>query len=157
MYINPSQWKALFVEDSDMPAELSHFATDTTKLSNSGKEHPLTWLRNNTAAVRPPPALTMQRSRSTRRLRAHEVMLNQAASAFEHAVTITLVTLNGGAAAAFLTLLGAISKNGVPYQPWFAGFAVLAWSAGLVIASFAARYGLKNQQEINAASRIMRE
>lgn len=92
-------------------------------------------------------------------VRAHEVMLNQAASAFEHAVIARLVALNGGAAAAFLTLLGALSKSSGPrsYQPWFAGGAVVVWSVGLLIASLAARYGFKRQQKLNEAFRIMRE
>ena len=47
-------------------------------------------------------------------LRAHELMLNQAASAFEHAVTTRLVTLNGGAAAAFLNLTGSTFEKRRP-------------------------------------------
>jgi hypothetical protein len=42
-------------------------------------------------------------------VRGHELMLNQATAAFEHAALTPLFLLNGGATVAFLTLLGAAS------------------------------------------------
>src|SRR2546422_6759237 len=73
-------------------------------------------------------------------VRAHELMLNEAASAFEHAVIAPLVVLNGGAVVAFLTLVGAIKdpEPGLgPDGSWVAA-ATMIWAAGLVAAALAA-------------------
>jgi hypothetical protein len=43
--------------------------------------------------------------------RAHELELNKATAAFEHALVSPLFLLNGGAVVAFLTLLGAASAK----------------------------------------------
>lgn len=92
-------------------------------------------------------------------VRAHEVMLNQAASAFEHAVYTRLAALNGGAAAAFVTLLGTqIKSTGgqlVSIAP--AVIAVAAWLLGLLAASLAAVFGFGRQRAINHGYRLMRE
>lgn len=70
-------------------------------------------------------------------VRAHEVMLNEATSALERGVLMPLITLNGGAAAAFLTLLGALDKDArLVSQVDVAGQAILAWAAGLLLAAW---------------------
>lgn len=80
--------------------------------------------------------------------RAHELELNRATAAFEHAVLSPLFLLNGGAAVAFLTLLGAASANDstLAVNPWAAGLAASTWSAGLVAATWAARAGYESQR-----------
>lgn len=92
-------------------------------------------------------------------VRAHEVMLNQAVSAFEHAVYTRLAALNGGAAAAFVTLLGTqIKSDGsqlVSVGP--AVVAVLSWIFGLLAASIAAVFGFRRQRAINHGYRLLRE
>jgi hypothetical protein len=92
-------------------------------------------------------------------VRAHEVMLNQATSAFEHAVITRLTLLNGGAATAFLTLLGAISAKDsqLRVNSFWAGTAVLAWIVGLIAAAGATSYGLGIQQATNLGYRLMRQ
>ncbi len=92
-------------------------------------------------------------------VRAHEVMLNQAVSAFEHAVYTRLAALNGGAAAAFVTLLGTQLKSHdhqlINVGP--AVVAVLAWLSGLLAASLAALFGFRRQRAINHSYRLMRQ
>ncbi|HEX3691258.1 MAG TPA: hypothetical protein VHV28_16270 [Solirubrobacteraceae bacterium] len=92
-------------------------------------------------------------------VRAHELMLNGAASAFEQAVITRLAALNGGAASVFLTLLGVLLKtNGSQkVDTPFAVAAIVAWSAGLLAASYAAWHGLRVQRSINRAHRLMRQ
>jgi hypothetical protein len=92
-------------------------------------------------------------------VRAHELMLNEAASAYEHAVITRLAALNGAAAGTFLTLLGVLLKtNGSQnVDTPFAAGAVVVWSIGLLAASYAAWHGLRLQRSINQAHRIMRE
>jgi hypothetical protein len=92
-------------------------------------------------------------------VRTHEVMLNEAASAFEHAVIARLTLLNGGAATAFLTLLGAISKTDSQLRAdsaW-AGAAIIAWIVGLAAAAFATSCRFRVQRAINQGYRLMRE
>jgi hypothetical protein len=86
-------------------------------------------------------------------------MLNEATSSFEHAVITRLAALNAGAAGVFLTLLGVLLKaNGrQPLDTPFAAAAIVAWSAGLLAASAAAWYGLRQQRTTNTGYRVMRE
>jgi hypothetical protein len=76
--------------------------------------------------------------------RAHELMLNQATSAFEHAAIAPLLVLNGGGAVAFLTLLGAVSdpKARLSASTGWAIAAAVAWAVGLILAALAASFGL---------------
>jgi hypothetical protein len=95
-------------------------------------------------------------------VRAHEVMLNQAASAFEHAVYTRLAALNGGAAAAFVTLLGTLLKSDgkeavQPVNRPLAATAVGLWLLGLFVASIAAMHGYRRQRETNIDFRYKRE
>jgi hypothetical protein len=95
-------------------------------------------------------------------VRAHEVMLNQAVSAFEHAVYTRLAALNGGAAAAFVTLLGTLlkpdgTKTVQPVNKPLAFAAVATWLLGLAVATLTAVYGFRRQRAINKGYRIMRE
>ncbi len=59
-------------------------------------------------------------------VRAHELMLNEAVSRFEHARLGPLIALNGGAVVAFLTLLGALLGKDRGRHPnlWLSGLAV---------------------------------
>lgn len=88
-------------------------------------------------------------------IRAHEVMLNEAAAAQERSVLAPLLTLNGGAAIAFLTLMGAKASLGFDLE-WARG-AVAAWMFGLLLAAAAGWAGSRNQKSINLAYRLMRE
>ena len=91
-----------------------------------------------------------------RAVRSHEVMLNQATSAFEHAVLVPLTALNGGAIVALLTLAGAVAdKNPLP-TGWLVG-ATTAWALGLLAAALAASSAFRQQRAINAAHRALRE
>jgi len=65
-------------------------------------------------------------------VRAHELELNRATAAFEHAVLSPLYLLNGGALVAFLTLLGAASGEDSSLEielPWAVAGAAL-WATG---------------------------
>ena len=89
-------------------------------------------------------------------VRSHEVMLNQATAAFEHAVLVPLTALNGGAIVAFLTLAGAVAdKNPLP-AGWLVG-AGSAWALGLLAAAAATSCAFRQQRAINAAHRALRE
>jgi len=95
-------------------------------------------------------------------VRAHEVMLNQAASAFEHAVYTRLAVLNGGAAAAFVTLLGTLLKSDgketvQPVNRPLAATAVGLWLLGLFVASIATMHGYRRQRVTNIRYRYKRE
>ena len=92
-------------------------------------------------------------------VRAHERMLNEAVSRYEHAILAPLTALNGGAVVAFLTLLGALLGKDSEYHPnlWFASLAVAAWVAGLLAAAMAIHYAGKSQRDISATYRLMRE
>ena len=91
-------------------------------------------------------------------VRAHELMLNEAAAAQERAVVPPLLTLNGGAAVAFLTLLGALGEDG-PFSidVTLAAWAIGAWMFGLLLAATAQWAAAYNQSSINKAHRLMRE
>lgn len=91
--------------------------------------------------------------------RAHELMLNQATSAFEHAAIAPLLLLNGGGAVAFLTLLGAVSDPRARFSAsisW-AIAASVAWGVGLVLAALAASFGLVSQRAFSKRQRIERQ
>lgn len=83
-------------------------------------------------------------------IRAHELMLNQATAAFEHAVTAPLIVLNGGAAVAFLTLLGALAdpqKSRYGVSPSWVVPAVISWALGLVFVELAVTCGFSSQRQ----------
>ena len=91
-------------------------------------------------------------------IRAHELMLNEAAAAQERSVIPPLLTLNGGAAAAFLTLLGAVKDNAsFTVDVTVARWAVAAWVVGLLLAAIAAWAAASRQASLNQAFRLMRE
>jgi hypothetical protein len=91
-------------------------------------------------------------------IRAHELMLNEAAAAQERSVIPPLLTLNGGAAAAFLTLLGAVKVDAsFTVDVAVARWAVAAWVVGLLLATSAAWAAASRQASLNKAFRLMRE
>ena len=92
-------------------------------------------------------------------VRAHELMLNEAVSRFEHARLAPLIALNGGAVVAFLTLLGALMGKDSGSHPnlWLSGVAVAAWVVGLIAAALATTAATGHQRAISAAHRLMRE
>jgi hypothetical protein len=92
-------------------------------------------------------------------VRAHEVALNEVRAALERGVLAPLITLNGGAVIAYLTLLGALSgkESGVTPNYWVAAGAIVAWGFGLVFAALAVAAGSKQQEGINKGYRLMRE
>jgi hypothetical protein len=92
-------------------------------------------------------------------VRAHELMLNEAVSRFEHARLAPLIALNGGAVVAFLTLLGALLSKDSGRHPnlWLSGLAVAAWVVGLVAAALATTAATAQQRAISAAHRLLRE
>ena len=92
-------------------------------------------------------------------VRAHEVMLNEAVSRLEHASLAPLITLNGGAVVAFLTLLGVLlgKDSGTHPNLWLAGCAVVAWVAGLTSAALAVAAATEHQRAISATHRLLRE
>jgi hypothetical protein len=94
-----------------------------------------------------------------RAVRAHEVMLNQATAAFEHAVLSPLFLLNGGASIAFLTLLGAASsdKSTLGVETTLAFVAVAAWAVGLVAALLATVAGFFLQRANAKVQRMERQ
>jgi hypothetical protein len=92
-------------------------------------------------------------------VRSHELMLNQATSAFEHAAIAPLLLLNGGGAVAFLTLLGAVSNPKARFSAsidWAIAAAV-SWGVGLLLAALAASFGLISQRSFSKRQRIKRE
>jgi uncharacterized membrane protein len=88
-------------------------------------------------------------------VRAHELMLNQAASRFEHAFLGPLVVLNGGALVAFLALLGADAD--LAWERWWAFAAIASWALGLLLAAVAVGAALRQQQHVNIGFRLMRQ
>ena len=111
-----------------------------------------------TAGGRRPPRRPTDLSTASsfyRSVPTHEVVLNEATAAQERAVHAPLLTLNGGAAAAFVTLLGA--KGPVSLHLAWASAAVVAWMVGLLLASGAGWAAAKRQSRINKAHRLLRE
>ena len=84
-------------------------------------------------------------------LRAHELELNRATAAFEHAVIAPLTVVNGGAAAAWLAFLGSGSRS--DSGEW----AVLFWGGGLLAAIVAGYVGWRRQRAYSQAERFRRE
>ena len=98
-------------------------------------------------------------------VRAHELTLNEARAELERGALAPLIALNGGAIVAFLTLIGAVSKN-VTFNVssgwrWAAalsaGAAIVVWAAGLLFAARAVQWASRQQGEINTGYRLMRE
>ena len=92
-------------------------------------------------------------------MRAHELMLNQATSTYEHATVAPLILVNGGAAVAYLTLAGALSRNGgvlVLPASW-AVTAVVCWGLGLILAQLMVGFGLKEQRSWARRERMNRQ
>ncbi len=91
-------------------------------------------------------------------VRAHELMLNEAAAAQERSIVPPLLTLNGGAAVAFLTLLGALGQDSALKVDleWATG-AVGTWMVGLLLAAAAGLAAASRQKQINKGFRLMRE
>jgi len=94
-----------------------------------------------------------------RSIRAHELMLNQATSAYEHATVGPLIVINGGAAIAYLTLVGALSKSaqGLAVSAIYALAAVVLWGLGLVSAQFMVGFGLTEQRAWARRERLNRQ
>ncbi|KQO98482.1 hypothetical protein [Leifsonia sp. Leaf264] len=90
--------------------------------------------------------------------RAHELELNRATSAFEHALLSPLFILNGGGAVAFLTLLGATSSKDSSLQisPSSAAWAVGLWATGLFVAAVGVLFAYLSQRSLSRAVRHRR-
>ena len=85
-------------------------------------------------------------------------MLNEASSGLERAVVPPLLTLNGGAAVAFLTLLGALGEDArLNVDVAWARGSIASWVLGLLLAATAASASASRQASINKAFRLMRE
>lgn len=101
---------------------------------------------------RPSPSLRGEDIRAVHRaLRDHELELNRATAAFEHAVIAPLTVVNGGAAAAWLAFLGG--EEVAPGGQW----AALFWGAGLLAAIAASFLGWRRQRAYSTAERLRRE
>lgn len=85
--------------------------------------------------------------------RSQELELNRATAAFEHAVLSPLFLLNGGAAVAFLTLLGAASAGDSRLQVNLPTtvVAVAVWAFGLLAATAATWWGYLSQRSFTMA------
>jgi hypothetical protein len=89
--------------------------------------------------------------------RAHELELNKATLAYELELAKLLVLLNGAAAGAFLTLTGAIWKEGThPAFDWIA-VAIALWLFGLLAAAIATDVAYRAQSEFTRAYRLRRQ
>jgi hypothetical protein len=90
--------------------------------------------------------------------RAHELELNKATATFEHAVASALFLLNGGAAVAFLTLIGASAKNAtLSLDLGFAVNALICWAAALLLAAAGVYAGYRSQQQFTRAVSCRRQ
>lgn len=93
-----------------------------------------------------------------RAVRAHELMLNEASAAWERSLVAPVLTLNGGATVALLTLIGALGQDAaLTIDLAAARAAVAAWMAGLLLAALAALFSARRQTEVNIAYRLMRD
>lgn len=90
-------------------------------------------------------------------VRAHELELNRATSAFEHALLAPLTLLNGGAAAAWLTFVGNRTGFDPGIGAWRIWGPALAWAAGLGLAVWAIQTGWERQRRYATAERWRRE
>ncbi|MEL6767398.1 MAG: hypothetical protein AAFP17_09475 [Pseudomonadota bacterium] len=88
-----------------------------------------------------------------------ELELNRGAAAYEQEVLRTLVLLNGGAAAAFLGLYGALAETGAASPPALfpTVLALACWGGGLLAAGTASVLGLWAQQRFAQARRLKRQ
>ncbi|MEM9762856.1 MAG: hypothetical protein AAF968_10130 [Pseudomonadota bacterium] len=88
-----------------------------------------------------------------------ELELNRGAAAYEQEVLRTLVLLNGGAAAAFLGLYGALAETGAASPPSLfpTVLALACWGGGLLAAGTASVLGLWAQQRFAQARRLKRQ
>lgn len=89
-------------------------------------------------------------------LKQHELELNKATAAFEHAILQPLFLLNGAAATAFMTLLG-VWKGPFEKVLFFAACAIGAWCLGLLGAAAAAAFAYRSQREFSIWARLERE
>jgi nitroreductase len=87
----------------------------------------------------------------------HELELNKATAAFEHAALQPLFLLTGGALVAFLTLLGAIWKESHAVHIGKLAWPLIAWSVGLVFAAAATAMAYRSQRSFTKAVRTARE
>jgi hypothetical protein len=84
--------------------------------------------------------------------------LNRATASYEHERLKILSYLNGGAAVAFLTLIGATFKTGGPPPCWLAASgAIVFWAAGLFAAFQAFALGHVGQSAYSQAYRKRRQ
>lgn len=90
-------------------------------------------------------------------VRAHELELNRATAAFEHALLAPLTLLNGGAAAAWLTFVGGQDPFESGEYGWRVWLPALAWGIGLGLAVWAIRTGWDRQRCYATAERWRRE
>jgi hypothetical protein len=89
--------------------------------------------------------------------REPELELNKATLAYELELARLVVLLNGAAAGAFLTLTGAIWKEGArPAFVWVAG-AIISWLIGLLAAAIATDRAYRAQREFTRAFRFRRQ
>jgi len=90
--------------------------------------------------------------------RNHELELNKATAAFEHAIVSPLFLLNGGGAVAFLTLLGSTSKNDSAFHLdlRFAILAVFLWALALGAAAHGVHNGYACQRDFSRATSLKR-
>jgi hypothetical protein len=110
----------------------------------------------------PPPRASADSDRALeiyKAVRAHELVLNEARAMVARSALGPLITLNGGAMVAFLTLLGALSAkdSGVTPNYWVAAAAIAVWGLGLLFAVMAVAAASSQQREINRGYRLMRE
>jgi hypothetical protein len=90
--------------------------------------------------------------------RQHELELNKATLAYELELAKLLVLLNGGAAGAFLTLLGAVWKDASPHPSltWTAA-AIVSWLIGLFVAFLTIHQAYEIQRGYSKAYRLRRQ
>ena len=89
--------------------------------------------------------------------REHEIELNKATLTYELELAKLLVLLNGGAAGAFLTLIGTVWKEGRhPSLVWLA-VAILSWLIGLLVAALTIHKAYEIQRDYSTAYRLRRQ
>jgi hypothetical protein len=89
--------------------------------------------------------------------RAHELELNKATLAYELELAKLLVLLNGAAAGAFLTLIGAVWKDGTRPTVCLVFSAIGAWLAGLLMAAVTTDLAYRAQSKYATAYRFRRQ
>jgi hypothetical protein len=88
--------------------------------------------------------------------RAHELELNKATLAYELELAKLFIALNGVAAGAFLTLLGAIWKDGPHPAFWAVAGAITCWMLGLFAAAYTTTEAYEVQRNYTRAYRLRR-